>query len=114
MSLGADGVAPVRSRATAAAHVLACELAANADFGIAPAMAASPMTWIRGCSFDSKVTGSIGHQPVPSATPATSAMRPAFCGGVTLAPFAWGRPQSVIRLLGPAATRGPAPPFVPG
>src|SRR4030081_3696432 len=85
MSLGADGVAPVRSRATAAAHVLACELAANADFGIAPAMAASPMTWIRGCNFDSNVTGSIGHQPVPSATPATSAMRPAFCGGTMFA-----------------------------
>ena len=28
-----------------------------------------------GCSFDSNVTGSIGHQPVRSATPASSAMR---------------------------------------
>src|SRR2546426_1972002 len=96
MGWGAEGGAPVGRRATAAAHVLACELAANADFGIAPAMAASPMTWIRGCNFDSNVTGSIGHQPVPSATPATSAMRPAFCGGMTLAIFAWCRPKSVI------------------
>ena len=31
MSLGVDGVAPVRSCATAAAHVLACEFAANAQ-----------------------------------------------------------------------------------
>ena len=44
MSLGADGVAPARSRATAAAQVLAWEFAANADLGMAPAMAASPMT----------------------------------------------------------------------
>jgi hypothetical protein len=44
ISLGVEGTAPVRSRATAAAHVLACEFAANADFGIAPAIAASPMT----------------------------------------------------------------------
>src|SRR2546430_16597282 len=109
MSLGADGVAPARSRATAAAHVLACELAANADFGIAPAMAASPMTWIRGCNFDSHVTGSIGHQPVPAATPATSALRPAFCGGMTLATFPRGRPKSGISLRGPAATHATAP-----
>ena len=88
ISFGVDGVPPVSSVATAAAHVLACELAANADFGIAPAIAASPMTWIRGCSFDSNVTGSIGHQPVRSATPVTSAMRPAFCGGMMLATFA--------------------------
>ena len=42
--VGVDGAAPVSSRATAAAHVLACEFAAKADFGIAPAMAASPTT----------------------------------------------------------------------
>ena len=34
---------------------------------------------------NSNVTGSIGHQPVRSATPAISAMRPAFCGGMMLA-----------------------------
>ena len=44
ISLGLDGVPPVTSSATAAAHVLAWEFAAKADFGIAPAMAASPMT----------------------------------------------------------------------
>ena len=43
ISLGVDGAAR-QERATAAAHVFACEFAAKADFGIAPAMAASPMT----------------------------------------------------------------------
>jgi len=42
--LGMDGVAPARSVATAAAHTFACEFAANADFGIPPAIAASPIT----------------------------------------------------------------------
>ena len=41
ISFGIGGVAPPSSCATAAAHVLACELAANADFGIAPAIAAA-------------------------------------------------------------------------
>src|SRR5262249_33918983 len=48
-------------------------------------IAASPMTWILGCSGDSNVIGSIGHHPARSATPATSAIRPARCGGVVLA-----------------------------
>ena len=43
------------------------------------------MTWILGTSVEAKVTGSIGHQPVLSAAPAISAMRPALCGGITLA-----------------------------
>ena len=43
------------------------------------------MTWILGTSFEANVTGSIGHQPVWSAAPAMAAMRPAFCGGMTLA-----------------------------
>src|SRR5207249_683117 len=81
--------------ASAASQVLAWEFAAKADFGIAPAIAASPMTWMPACSFDSNVTGSIGHHPLRSVTPATSAMRPAFCGGMTLATFAWCRPKSV-------------------
>ena len=59
--------------------------AADADFGMPPPKQASPMTWILGTSFEAKVTGSIGHQPVLSAAPAISAMRPAFCGGMTLA-----------------------------
>ena len=64
------GVSPRSSAATAAAQTLACAFAANADFGIAPMIAASPITWMFGTSFDSKVTGSTGHQPVRSATPA--------------------------------------------
>lgn len=63
MSFGAAGVAPVSSRATAAAHVFACEFAANADFGIPPAMAASLMTCTFACSFDSNVTDRWGTIP---------------------------------------------------
>ena len=85
MSLGGGGVSSRSSAATAAAHSLACALAAKADFGIAPAIAASPMTWTPGCRRDSKVIGSIGHHPVWSATPAISAICPARCGGMTLA-----------------------------
>ena len=69
----------------AAAQTLAWALAAKADFGMPPMIAASPSTWMPGRSVDSKVTGSTGHQPVRSATPACAAMAPAFCGGMTLA-----------------------------
>ncbi len=50
-------------------------------------MAASPSTWMFGRSVDSKATGSTGHQPVRSATPAWAAMAPAFCGGLVAAEF---------------------------
>ncbi len=46
------------------------------------------MTWVLGTSFEANVVGSIGHQPVLSAAPAISAIRPAFCGGMTFA--TWG------------------------
>ena len=69
----------------AAAQALPCAAAAEADFGMPPAMQASPMTWMFAASFEPKLTGSIGHQPVLSAAPAISAMRPALCGGMTLA-----------------------------
>src|SRR5260221_3203329 len=91
MSLGLGGVRPARSFGTAAAQTLAWALAENADFGIAPAIEASPTTWILGCNLDSNVTASIGHQPVRSATPTISAMRPAFCGGMTFATSALWR-----------------------
>jgi len=52
MSFGVSGFSPRASFATATAQTLACELAANADFGIAPAIAASPMTWTFGTCFD--------------------------------------------------------------
>jgi hypothetical protein len=64
ISFGWLGVWPPSSRTTAAAHALACALAENADFGMLPAMLASPTTWTLATRFDSKVTGSIGHQPV--------------------------------------------------
>src|SRR5262249_61792969 len=95
--------------ATAAAQTLAWALAAKADFGIAPAIAASPMTWMFGCRRDSNVTGSIGHQPVLSATPASCAIAPARCGGVTFATAALYVAQSGAngRPLGPSAATFP-------
>ena len=69
------------------------------------------MTWMLGCSVDSNVTGSIGHQPVRSATPATSAMRPAFCGGTMLATAALWRPNSVTTVLVAGSTDVTLPPF---
>src|SRR6266849_4102774 len=111
MSLGSYGLPPPISLATAAAQTLAWAFAANADFGIAPAIAASPMTWTLGCSFDSNVTGSIGHQPVRSAAPAVSTNRPAFCGGMTLATSALWRPKSVTSVISPTSTDVTLPPF---
>src|ERR1700730_5278225 len=92
------------SRTIAAAQTLACALAANPAFGIAPAMQASPMTWILGCRVDSKLNDSTGHQPVRSATPAISAMRPAFCGGTILATAAWYLAKSVSTVMDAAST----------
>ena len=67
---------------------------------MAPAMQASPMTWMFGADLESKVTGSIAHQPVLSVAPAISAMRPARCGGMTLATWAVWLPKSVIMRVG--------------
>src|SRR5260221_5148600 len=111
MSLGLGGVRPARSFGTAAAQTLAWALAENADFGIAPAIEASPTTWILGCNLDSNVTASIGHQPVRSATPTISAMRPAFCGGMTFATSALWRSKSVISVIAPTSTEVTLPPF---
>ena len=61
------------------------------------------MTWMSGCSRDSNVTGSIGHQPVRSATPAACAIGPARCGGMTLATSALWRAE-----LGDEASCSPA------
>jgi hypothetical protein len=85
---GVSGDLPDSMFTTAAAQALPCACAADADFGMPPAIAASPMTWMLGTSFEAKLVGSIGHQPVLSAAPAISAMRPAFCGGITLATWA--------------------------
>src|SRR5439155_19853044 len=89
----------------------AWRLGANADCGMAPAMQASPITWILGCNVDSNVTGLMGHQPVRSATPAVSAMRPAFCGGTILATAARWRPNSVTTVLVAGSTEVTLPPF---
>src|SRR5580704_2632021 len=111
MSLGSLGFSPRASLATEAAHALACELAAIADFGIAPAMAASPMTWMFGLRRDSKVIGSMGHQPLRSAAPVSSAMRPAFCGGITLATLALCWAKSVVSVFVAASTSLTLPPL---
>src|SRR6476619_284460 len=93
MSLGSSGLPPASSFATAAAHTLAWAFAENADFGIAPAIEASPTTWTLGCSLDSNVAGSIGHHPVRSATPA-------LC-----------RPKSVTSVIAPTSTEVTLPPL---
>src|SRR5215831_15617745 len=111
MSLGSPGLSPVSSFATAAAQTFAWALAENADFGMAPAIEASATTWMLGCSLDSNVAGSIGHQPVRSATPAVSAMRAAFCGGMTLATSALCRAKSVTSVIAQTSTEVTLPPF---
>jgi len=85
ISLGGDEVSSRKTAVTDGAQTLAWALAEKADFGIAPAIAASPIMWMLTCRRDSKVTGSIGHHPVWFATPAISAICPARCGGITLA-----------------------------
>jgi len=69
-----------------------------------------------GCRVDSKATGSTGHQPVRSATPARAAMAPAFCGGITLATAALWRAKSVtkVRVEGFDPDRSAAPAQTPG
>src|ERR1700722_5834341 len=111
MSFGVSGFSPRASFAPATAQTLACEFAANADFGIAPAMAASPMTWMFGTCFDSKVTGPIGHQPERSVAPATSAVRPAFCGVMRLAAEALTLSKSVETVLVAGWTEETLPPI---
>ena len=60
-SCAAAAVAPARTRASAAAQSLPSIVPENADFGMAPANAASPMTWMFLCCSNSKVTGSTGR-----------------------------------------------------
>ena len=48
-------------------------------------MIASPTRWMSGCSFDSNVAGSTGHQPDSLVRPACCARGPADCAGMTLA-----------------------------
>src|SRR5258708_24396347 len=99
MSFGTAGWPPAISVATALAHALACALAENADFGMPPAIQASPMTWILRTNLDSNVTGSIAHHPLLSAAPAIVAIWPAFCGGITFATCAVYLSKYVISVL---------------
>src|SRR5579884_1585543 len=88
----------------------ACEWAADAERGIAPANAASPITWMLGCNLDSNVTGSTGHQPVRSATPAISAACPATCGGMIFATSALYLSKSVDKVRLGTSTEVSGPP----
>src|SRR5260370_10404273 len=110
MGWGWGGVRPRMGCASAAAQTLAGEFAAKADLGMPPAIAASPMTWIFGCKLEAKLTGSIGHHPVRSATPASSAMRAALCGGMTLATSALYVSKSVASVIAAASTDVTLPP----
>src|SRR6516162_4512291 len=111
MGVGWSGLPPASSCATAAGQNLAWAFAEKADDGIAPAIEAAPTTWTLGCSLDSNVAGSIGDQPVRSAPPAISAMRAAFCGGMTLATSALCRPKSVTSVIAPTSTEVTLPPL---
>ena len=60
-----------------------------------------PATWR-----DSKLSAFTGTQPLASVTPARSAMKPAFCGGITLSTSAWWRvPKAVSTSSFSASTR---------
>src|SRR5580700_4341026 len=103
-------MSPDNSAATAAAQTFAWALAAKADLGMAPAVAASPITWMLGCRVEAKLTGSIGHQPVWSATPARAAIVPAFCVGMTFATSALWTAKSVVRVIALGSTDVTLPP----
>ena len=98
----------------AAAQTLAWALAAKADFGIAPMIAASPMTCTPGRKVDSNAHGSTGHHKLRSATPATVAIRPARCGGITLATAALCSTNSVFSVMVAGSTEMTLPPFDSG
>ncbi len=117
MSFGASGSRPRTRLATAPAQTLAWALAVKADFGMAPPIAASPMTWMPGTRRDSKLTGSIGHQPVWSATPdgggdGAGPLRRDDVGdrGPVIAELGGERPRRQIDLGDPPA-EGQAHPF---
>src|SRR6056297_4316836 len=74
---------PVSAPRTAMAQTLAWLLAAKPDFGMSPCEAASPRTCTSGSVVDERSAAFTGAQR-PSVTPAISAMRPAFCAGITL------------------------------
>ncbi len=76
-----DGLAPRQQLDDGGGADLGLGVGGEADLGMPPMMAESPMTWMPGCKVDSKATGSTGHQPVRSATPAIWAMVPASAAG---------------------------------
>src|SRR5262245_13288973 len=94
----------------ASAQTLPCELATKPDFGIGAAMVASPTTWMPGTWVASPGAGLIGHRPVGLVTPARSAIRPACCGGMTLATLATCLPKSVVSVLVSGSTELTLPP----
>ena len=64
-----------------------------------------PATWVV-----SKLPGFTGTQPLASTTPARSAIRPAFWGGITLSTSAlWACPKAVCAASAAASTRSTRP-----
>src|SRR5690606_21505748 len=82
---GGNLLEPVRSARIAIAATFAWLLAEKPDFGISPAMQASPMTWMFPSALLCIVAGSIAQYPLSLVRPAVSAIRPAFCAGMMLA-----------------------------
>jgi hypothetical protein len=101
ISAGETGSRPFISATRFMAATLPWELAENADLGMAPALQASPITWMPGTRCDSKLTWFTGHHFRSSPTsPAWWAIAPAFWGGIrfTTSPFTVSTPVSTVRV----------------
>src|SRR3954468_9273029 len=101
-SAGAGAGLPARLSRIAAAATLPCALADEPDFGIAPAIEASPMTWTFVALVAAKVMGSTGHHPLSPGGAADCAMAPAGCGGMmlTTSPFWLPKPHFTVIAAG--------------
>src|SRR5262245_30099200 len=95
-SAGAGAALPARLAATAA---LACALAEEPDLGIAPAIEASPTTWMFAALVEANVMGSTGHQPLSAVSPEACAMAPARCGGIRLTTSPFWLPKPVFTVI---------------
>src|SRR5262245_15587429 len=109
-SAGAGAGLPSRLATIAVTTTLACELAAEPDLGIAPAIAAPAPTWTFGALVEAKVIGSTGHQPFSAVRPAATAMAPARCGGMTLTTSPCWLPKPLVTVLACASTFSTLPP----
>ena len=72
------------------------------------------MTWMPGTRRLSKLTGSTGHHPPLSITPAAPATAPARCGGITFTTSAFAVPPPALMLIAAGSTPMTAPPLDSG